>query len=391
MNLGRNGDTPPTKGTHQMNSLRRAASGVLALALVAGGGTVLAGLATSSPAGAATKPPWEPDKGSVGGLLFFNAAGQLITGGNLTDSPVAAYVEGSSAVRSGDTVATLYGYLPVKGQPPSEWSGEQLGLSTIFPNTSAPAPLNTSPLPLETGNAGDESITTLKTDYPNKDTSTDGYAGIYQLRLYTNAPHKSQSTAYDSADILVGTSTWSVVYPTAPAITSAKTATFVKGVAGTFTVKATGMPKPTFSETGTLPTGVTLSAAGVLSGTATQTGKFPITVTASNGFGPAATQAFTLSVVGVEITTAATLPKATVNVAYTQTLSASGGATPYKWSLAAGSVLPAGLTLGASTGIISGTPTAAGSSSFTIKVTTTKTSTVNQYTGSKKFNLTVQT
>jgi hypothetical protein len=380
-----------------MNSLlRRAASGVLALALVAGGGTVLAGLAAtfSSPAGASTTPPWEPDPGSVGGLDFFNAAGQQITGGNLTDSPLAAYVEGTSPVRSGDKVATLYAYLPVKGkpkQPTSEWSGEQLGLSTIFPNASAPAPLNTSTLPVETGNAGDETIATLKADYPNKDTSADGYAGLYQLRLYTNAPNKSQSTTYDSADILVGTSTWSVVYPTAPAITSAKTATFVEGVAGTFTVKAKGSPTPTFSETGTLPTGVTLTAAGILSGTATQTGKFPITVTASNGVESPATQAFTLSVVGVEITTPPTLSKATVNVAYTQTLAASGGATPYKWALATGSTLPAGLTLGASTGIISGTPTVTGSFSFTIKVTTTKTSTVNQFTGTKKFTLTVQT
>jgi hypothetical protein len=382
------------------NLLRRAVGGVLALALVAGGATVLAGLATSfSPAaGASTAPPWEPDPGSVGALEFFNAAGQQITGGSLTGSPLAAYVEGTSPVRSGDTVATLYAYLPVKGtgtvpESTSEWSGQQLGRSTIFPNTSAPTPLKTSTLPDETGNAGDVTIATLQTDYPNKDTTSDGYAGLYQLRLYTNAPHKSQSTTYDSADILVGTSTWSVVYPapsTAPKITSAKTATFVKGVAGTFTVKATGSPAPTFSETGTLPTGVTLTAAGVLSGMAPATGTFPVTVTASNGVSPAATQAFTLSVVGVEITTPATLPKATVNVAYTRTLTASGGAKPYHWALATGSILPAGLTLGP-LGKLSGTPTTAGSYSFTVKVTTTKTTTVPQYTGTKKFTLTVQT
>jgi len=62
-----------------------------------------------------------------------------------------------------------------------------------------------------------------------------------------------------------------------------------------------------------------------------------------------------------------TLSGATVGAAYSQTLAATGGTTPYKWSISAGS-LPAGLTL-SSTGVISGTPTAAATTSFTVKVT----------------------
>jgi fibronectin type 3 domain-containing protein len=57
-----------------------------------------------------------------------------------------------------------------------------------------------------------------------------------------------------------------------------------------------------------------------------------------------------------------------VNTAYSTTLAASNGATPYSWSVTSGS-LPAGLTLSAATGAISGTPTTAGTSSFTVKVT----------------------
>ena len=57
-----------------------------------------------------------------------------------------------------------------------------------------------------------------------------------------------------------------------------------------------------------------------------------------------------------------------MGAAYNQTLAASGGATPYTWSLSSGS-LPANLTLNASTGVISGTPTAASASTFTVKVT----------------------
>jgi hypothetical protein len=55
---------------------------------------------------------------------------------------------------------------------------------------------------------------------------------------------------------------------TAPTITSADSTTFTVGTAGSFTVTATGTPAPTFSETGNLPSGVTLnSTTGVLSGT----------------------------------------------------------------------------------------------------------------------------
>ena len=84
----------------------------------------------------------------------------------------------------------------------------------------------------------------------------------------------------------------------APAITSANNTTFTVGTAGTFTVTATGYPAPTFSETGTLPSAVTLTAAGVLSGTpAVGTGAtYAITITASNGVGTNATQSFTLTV-----------------------------------------------------------------------------------------------
>jgi hypothetical protein len=82
----------------------------------------------------------------------------------------------------------------------------------------------------------------------------------------------------------------------APAITSANNVTFNAGTANTFTVTATGTPAPTFSETGTLPAGVTLSPSGALSGTPVGTGTYPITITASNGIGAVATQTFTLTV-----------------------------------------------------------------------------------------------
>src|SRR5208282_1397699 len=84
----------------------------------------------------------------------------------------------------------------------------------------------------------------------------------------------------------------------APAITSAGNTTFTVGTAGSFKVTATGYPSPTFSETGALPSGVTLSAAGVLSGTpaAGTGGAHTITLTAANGIAPNTTQSFVLTV-----------------------------------------------------------------------------------------------
>ena len=69
----------------------------------------------------------------------------------------------------------------------------------------------------------------------------------------------------------------------------------------------------------------------------------------------------------VAITTPATQLLGTATVLYSQTLAASGGTPPYTWSLVSGA-LPAGLSL-SSSGVITGTPTGAGTSNFTVKVT----------------------
>jgi hypothetical protein len=177
---------------------------------------------TTSSASTAAAPPWEPDPNSVGGLIFYNSSGGVITGGSVTSSPVAAYVQGTSTIRSGDTKATLFGYLPVNGEVPGEWSGEALGASTTYPNTGAPAPLKTSTLPVETGNSGDETLAQLEVDFPNNDHSTDGYAGMYQLRLRTSAPGEAPTVTYDEADIYIDGSTWSVVYSQAKTTTTLK-------------------------------------------------------------------------------------------------------------------------------------------------------------------------
>src|SRR6188508_3371727 len=71
------------------------------------------------------------------------------------------------------------------------------------------------------------------------------------------------------------------------------------------------------------------------------------------------------------IPTQSPLADGVIGTAYSQTLTATGGVLPsYTWTLVAGQGnLPAGLSLSSTTGVISGTPTAAGTSNFRVRVT----------------------
>ena len=97
--------------------------------------------------------------------------------------------------------------------------------------------------------------------------------------------------------------------------------------------------------------------------------RFNFTCCAINGVGysieslPVGPQEIALGI------TTASLPAGTISSAYSQTLAASGGTSPYTWSVSAGA-LPSWAALNTSTGVISGTPTTAtGTTSFTVKVT----------------------
>jgi uncharacterized repeat protein (TIGR01451 family) len=133
------------------------------------------------------------------------------------------------------------------------------------------------------------------------------------------------------------------------------------------TVLGGGAGPYTFSATPGLPAGLTLSPSGTLSGVPTQSGSFAFIVTATDANGCVTTQAYTLSVcTGLTVLPAA-LPSATVGVPYAQALGGSGGTAPYGFAVTAGA-LPPGLTL-SGPGLLTGTPSAAGSYSFTVTAT----------------------
>ncbi|MGG1945749.1 putative Ig domain-containing protein [Trinickia sp. NRRL B-1857] len=154
----------------------------------------------------------------------------------------------------------------------------------------------------------------------------------------------------------------------APAIGTVTLAAAEVGAAYNQTINASGGVAPyTFSlSSGSLPSGVTLSSAGVLSGTPSAGGNVTFSVQLKDANNVTATQSYTVAVgAGPSIATAS-LPGGEVGVAYSQTLSVSGGAAPYTFAVSSGT-LPAGLSL-ASGGTLSGTPSASGNAAFTVHV-----------------------
>ena len=138
------------------------------------------------------------------------------------------------------------------------------------------------------------------------------------------------------------------------------------GASYSFAYTASGFPAPTFSHTGTLPPGLTLSSAGVLSGTPTTAGDYPgIVITASNGIGTAPTQTISITVHQAPAITSGAAPAGVLGVAYSHSFTATGSPAP---TFSTSDTLPAGLTLSPA-GVLSGTPSATGTFSGTVTAT----------------------
>jgi Putative Ig domain len=134
-------------------------------------------------------------------------------------------------------------------------------------------------------------------------------------------------------------------------------------------VGATGPVTWSLGTTGPLPPGLALDPVkGVISGTPTLLGTFPFQVSVTDTAAKlTATQAFSINITSIlTVTTTSPLPNGVLGVVYSQTLQASGGTAPYTWSATG---LPTWLTLDPATGILSGTPTAGGTSTIAVTVT----------------------
>jgi hypothetical protein len=139
---------------------------------------------------------------------------------------------------------------------------------------------------------------------------------------------------------------------------------------------------------GSLPSGLQVnSKSGDIAGTPSAAGSSNFTIEVSDTSEPpqVASQAYTLAVTAPLAIATVSLPGGVNGIAYSAALAATGGTSPLTWSVTSG-VLPSGLSLNSSTGVLAGIPSANGASNFTVQVAD---SSVPKLTASRAFTITV--
>jgi hypothetical protein len=170
-----------------------------------------------------------------------------------------------------------------------------------------------------------------------------GTGGTYPLTI----------TASNGVDP-IATQTFTLSINSTPTFTSADATTMVVGTAGSFNITATSYPAATFSLSGDLPAGLSLSAAGLLSGTPEHGtgGTYELTVTASNGSGQDALQVLTLTINEAPQITSANAVSFDVGDPDSSFQVTASGYPAATYSVSG--ILPAGISLNTS-GLLSGT------------------------------------
>jgi hypothetical protein len=199
-------------------------------------------------------------------------------------------------------------------------------------------------------------------------------ASYTDTSVLPNTAYAYRVRAFNGTGVSAFTNEAPVITPLTPSALSIGTTELpvaTVGVAYSRTLSAAG-GKPDFAwliESGSLPPGLSLAQTGSISGTPATAGTFNFVVRVTDGNADSATKALTLiAKPSAPLTITQTqLPRGSVGTPYSQSIGASGGQTPYTWSIQSGN-LPDGLTLNQG-GIISGTPERAVSTSFVLRLT----------------------
>ena len=230
-------------------------------------------------------------------------------------------------------------------------SSSNTGAATVPANIAIPQGATTVSVPVTGVSAGQSTVITASSSTPGVVSATLNVSVISGVVISTTTlPNGAVNAAYSAA------------------------------------VTATGGTTPyTFTATG-LPAGLSLSATGQITGipTVSGTGTSTVTLTVTDSTSPklTATANLTLTINPALAITTTSLPTGTVNSAYTASVTATGGTTPYSFTATG---LPTGLSI-SSTGQITGIPAASGT--FTVAVTVMD-STSPKLTASANLTLTV--
>ena len=248
---------------------------------------------------------------------------------------------------------------PVNDVVYASWTGEagsETGLMTLSDPVSP-----FSPLSITSVTQGANGVVVLNADGSVAYTPNVGFSGTDIFN-------------YSVADSVGGVSsgTVTVTVRSVPIITTAVLPTVVIGQSYNQTLSASGGTSPYVWSvvSGQLPAGLSLNGAtGTIAGTASLRGTFTVTLQVRDSFNNAGTRALTM-VVGPPVISTASLPTATINSQYTQTMVAGGTVGAVTWTLNTNnSPLLTWLSL-SSAGVLSGTPPAYGTTPpFTVTVT----------------------
>ena len=156
------------------------------------------------------------------------------------------------------------------------------------------------------------------------------------------------------------------IIPVQPVITRVTPRFLAVGAPNSVDIAGTNLAAPTSVDFGpNRASSWSCSVSSCNSETPLCVGSVHIRITTAGGTSPAAADdQFTY---GLPPEVGAALPPAAAGSPYNAALVANGGVPPYRWSILSG-VLPAGLSLTATTGIVSGIPTVAGRSDLTFSV-----------------------
>ncbi len=254
---------------------------------------------------------------------------------------------------------------PSSGTIPSQ--GGYLNITWNYSGRAAPAPAITSPA-TASGQIGMALSYQITASNSPTSFAASGLPGGLSVNTTTGLISGTPTTAGTSAVTLSASNANGTgqadltltIAPPPPAITSALSA---NGNAGSpFSYHITASHSPTGYGASGLPDGLAVDpASGLISGTPTAAGTSAVTIRASNPGGTGSAPLALTIRAALPVITSARTASGTVGSGFTYQITASGSPTAF-----AASGLPGGLAVNTSSGVISGTPTASGSTAVTI-------------------------